>query len=52
MKPSEACPAIATLFTELIPKYLDPSLVRIVNGAIPETTKVGSTLTLMYCAHR
>ncbi|KAJ7311505.1 NAD-aldehyde dehydrogenase [Mycena albidolilacea] len=40
LKPSEACPAIAALFAELIPKYLDPSLVRVVNGAIPETTKL------------
>ncbi|KAJ6502092.1 NAD-aldehyde dehydrogenase [Mycena sanguinolenta] len=40
VKPSESCPAIASLLTELIPKYLDPSLVRVVNGAIPETTKL------------
>ncbi len=26
--------------TELIPKYLDNDLVRVVNGAVPETTKV------------
>ena len=25
---------------ELIPKYLDPELVQVVQGAIPETTKV------------
>lgn len=32
--------ATATLLTELIPQYLDPDVVRVVNGAIPETTKV------------
>ncbi|KAJ7631341.1 NAD-aldehyde dehydrogenase [Mycena polygramma] len=40
LKPSEMCPATAALLNELLPKYLDPSLVRIVNGAIPETTKL------------
>ncbi|KAF7363850.1 Aldehyde dehydrogenase [Mycena sanguinolenta] len=47
IKPSESCPAIAALLTELIPKYLDPSLVRVVNGAIPETTKVRSKHTTL-----
>ncbi|KAF7337964.1 Aldehyde dehydrogenase [Mycena venus] len=32
IKPSEACPATANLLAELIPKYLDPSLARVVNG--------------------
>ncbi|KAJ6531647.1 NAD-aldehyde dehydrogenase [Mycena vulgaris] len=40
VKPSESCPAVASLLTELVPKYLDPSLVRVVNGAVPETTKL------------
>ncbi|KAK7038096.1 aldehyde dehydrogenase [Favolaschia claudopus] len=40
IKPSEACPAVANLWAELLPKYLDPSIVRVVNGAIPETTKL------------
>ncbi|KAJ7798906.1 hypothetical protein B0H14DRAFT_2295116, partial [Mycena olivaceomarginata] len=40
LKPSEVCPAISALFTELIPKYLDLLLMRVVNGVIPETTKV------------
>ncbi|KAJ7461546.1 NAD-aldehyde dehydrogenase [Mycena latifolia] len=40
IKPSESCPAVAALLTDLIPKYLDPSLTRVVNGAIPETTKL------------
>ncbi|EJD42590.1 NAD-dependent aldehyde dehydrogenase [Auricularia subglabra TFB-10046 SS5] len=37
LKPSELSPATAALFTELFPKYLDPSLYAIVNGAVPET---------------
>ncbi|KAJ7481185.1 NAD-aldehyde dehydrogenase [Mycena galericulata] len=40
LKPSESCPAVAALMTELLPKYVDSSLVRMVNGAIPETTKL------------
>jgi len=28
--------------TELIAKYLDKDVVRVVNGAIPEATKVGT----------
>ncbi|KAJ7137790.1 NAD-dependent aldehyde dehydrogenase [Mycena epipterygia] len=40
LKPSELCPVFASLLTELIAKYLDPSLIRVVNGAIPETTKL------------
>ncbi|KAF7322368.1 hypothetical protein HMN09_00014700 [Mycena chlorophos] len=40
LKPSEACTATAALLTEQLPKYVDPAFVRIVNGAIPETTKL------------
>lgn len=40
MKPSEATPATSALMTELVDQYLDKDLVRMVNGAIPETTKV------------
>ncbi|KAJ7172042.1 NAD-aldehyde dehydrogenase [Mycena filopes] len=40
VKPSEACPAVATLLADLLPKYIDRSLIRVVNGAIPETTKL------------
>ncbi|KAJ7024307.1 NAD-aldehyde dehydrogenase [Mycena alexandri] len=40
VKPSEACPAVATLLEELLPKYIDRSLIRVVNGAVPETTKL------------
>jgi aldehyde dehydrogenase (NAD+)/aldehyde dehydrogenase (NAD(P)+) len=40
IKPSEQAVATNSLLTELISKYMDPQLVRVVNGAIPETTKV------------
>jgi len=40
LKPSESCPTVAALLAELFPKYIDPSLVRVVNGAVPETTKL------------
>ena len=41
LKPSELTPAFSALFAELLPKYLDPELYTVINGAIPETTKVG-----------
>ncbi|KAI5120924.1 hypothetical protein M0805_002904 [Coniferiporia weirii] len=40
VKPSEASGSLASLLAELLPKYLDRSLYRIVNGGIPETTKL------------
>ncbi|EPS94633.1 hypothetical protein FOMPIDRAFT_1026135 [Fomitopsis schrenkii] len=40
LKPSELSPATAALFTELLPKYMDQEAYRIVNGAIPQTTKI------------
>ncbi|KAK7060129.1 Hexadecenal dehydrogenase [Paramarasmius palmivorus] len=40
IKPSESTPATSALLAELIHQYLDTSLVRVVNGAIPETTKL------------
>ncbi|EGO03972.1 hypothetical protein SERLA73DRAFT_175681 [Serpula lacrymans var. lacrymans S7.3] len=40
IKPSELSPAVSGLFAELVPKYLDPDVARVVNGAIPETTKL------------
>lgn len=40
IKPSESSPAFSTLLAELVPKYLDPDLVRVVNGAVLESTKV------------
>src|SRR5262245_36994749 len=40
VKPSEQVPATAALYAELFPEYLDQSLFRVINGGIPETTKV------------
>ncbi|KAF9528404.1 NAD-aldehyde dehydrogenase [Crepidotus variabilis] len=40
LKPSEQTPATTALLTEVIHKYLDHDVFRIVNGGIPETTKV------------
>ncbi|KAG6330166.1 hypothetical protein ID866_8923 [Astraeus odoratus] len=40
LKPSELSPATSGLIAELIPKYLDPDVVRVVQGAIPETTRL------------
>ncbi|KDQ07571.1 hypothetical protein BOTBODRAFT_38656, partial [Botryobasidium botryosum FD-172 SS1] len=40
LKPSEQSSAVAALYAELFPRYLDPDLFRIVNGGIPETTKL------------
>ncbi|TFY58654.1 hypothetical protein EVJ58_g6288 [Rhodofomes roseus] len=40
LKPSELSPASASLLADLIPKYLDPELVRVVNGGVPEITKI------------
>lgn len=38
IKPSELCPAVCQLFTEVIPKYFDGSIVQCVTGGIPETS--------------
>lgn len=40
LKPSEININFSTLLAEIFPKYLDPALYRVVNGGIPETTKV------------
>ncbi|KAH9933554.1 aldehyde dehydrogenase [Epithele typhae] len=40
LKPSEQTPAISKIFAELLPKYLDPELYHIINGGVPETTKI------------
>lgn len=42
LKPSEQTPAFSALIAELVPKYLDPELYHVINGGVPETTKVGS----------
>ena len=45
IKPSEQIPATSALVSELIPKYLDNDLYHVVNGSVPETTKVGIPLS-------
>jgi aldehyde dehydrogenase (NAD+)/aldehyde dehydrogenase (NAD(P)+) len=40
LKLPELTPATSALFAELVPKYLDNDLYAVINGAIPETTKV------------
>ncbi|TDL22725.1 NAD-aldehyde dehydrogenase [Rickenella mellea] len=40
LKPSELSVHTSALFAELFPKYLDNDLFRVVNGAIPETSKL------------
>ena len=44
LKPSELTPAFSALLAELLPNYLDPELYKVINGAIPETTKVSYLL--------
>ena len=38
LKPSEIAPATSALFATWLPKYLDPRAVRVMEGAVPETT--------------
>ncbi|EES15756.1 aldehyde dehydrogenase [Sorghum bicolor] len=38
LKPSEVAPATSSLLAELLPRYVDASCVRVVQGGIPETT--------------
>ena len=40
LKPSEVAPATAALMAELIPNYLDTSVVRVVTGGVDETTEL------------
>ncbi|TFY58656.1 hypothetical protein EVJ58_g6287 [Rhodofomes roseus] len=40
LKPSEGAPACSSLLAELFPKYMDQDFFRVVNGAIPETSKI------------
>ncbi|KAG8744904.1 hypothetical protein FRC10_009274 [Ceratobasidium sp. 414] len=40
IKPSELTPATSGLLASLVARYLDPDVVAIVNGAIPETTRL------------
>lgn len=40
LKPSESTPSTSALLEELLARYVDSDLVQVVNGAIPETTKL------------
>ncbi len=40
IKPSEVAPATSALLARLIPKYFDPSYVKVIEGAVTETTEV------------
>ena len=37
---AENAAATAALWAELVPQYFDPDVVRVINGGIPETTRV------------
>jgi aldehyde dehydrogenase (NAD+) len=38
LKPSELCPNVSAFLARWIPRYLDPRVVRVVEGGVPETT--------------
>ncbi|WP_462417485.1 aldehyde dehydrogenase family protein [Kytococcus sp. Marseille-QA3725] len=38
LKPSELAPATAEALVRLVPRYLDPEVVQVVTGGVPETT--------------
>ena len=38
LKPSEVAPATSNLLSKLLEEYLDNSSIRVVEGAVPETT--------------
>ena len=38
IKPSELAPATSALLARLIPEYLDPDCIKLIEGAVPETT--------------
>jgi aldehyde dehydrogenase (NAD+) len=40
MKPSEVSSATSEVLARLVPEYLDPSAIAIVEGGVPETTKL------------
>ncbi|KAH7344940.1 NAD-aldehyde dehydrogenase [Rhizoctonia solani] len=40
IKPSELTPATSALLAELVAKYLPPDVITVVNGGIPETTRL------------
>lgn len=40
LKPSELAPATSKIIAELVPKYLDPDAIRVVEGGIPTSTEL------------
>lgn len=38
LKPSELCPATSSLISKLVGKYLDSSCIKVVEGAVAETS--------------
>ena len=38
LKPSEIAPATSSLFAKLLPGYIDSSCIKVVEGAVAETT--------------
>lgn len=40
VKPSEVTPSVSRLLARIVPKYLDPECVRVVEGGVPETTEL------------
>ncbi len=40
LKPSELAPATSAAVAELVPKYLDPDAVTVIEGGVPETTEL------------
>jgi aldehyde dehydrogenase (NAD+) len=40
VKPSEVAPATSALLARILPKYLDPEAVAVIEGGVPETTEL------------
>ncbi|AYG04504.1 aldehyde dehydrogenase family protein [Gryllotalpicola protaetiae] len=40
LKPSELSPATSRVLAELVPRYLDPAAVAVIEGGVPETTEL------------
>ena len=40
MKPSELCPAVSSLFAELVPKYFEKGAFQVVEGGVEETNEL------------
>ena len=40
LKPSEVAPACSALLARLLPRYLDPECVAVIEGGVPETTRL------------